>query len=257
MRKSDYRASWLPTLLLLTLAAALGLLGAQACEDKDRDNIANDNDNCRYVYNPKQNDEDQDAEGDACDEETPLYGRRFANCYQSTLVPIQGDPVEDIVTAILAVDDVSFTMEAQFPQTLNFAFTTGEGRHNGRDFWFMSDDLTSWNFTGWFVEGVGAEPEQGGTVQLIQGSYILLECLHCYGDPDMDDYVYWTELSHGDWLAQRMPPDYCALESDDDDDDDDDDDNDDNDDDDNNDNDDMTAPAAADDDDDEEGNCGC
>lgn len=256
MKMKTGKAPLFRVLLLLAVIAFLGQLGAQACEDKDRDNIGNEDDNCRYVYNPAQSDEDQDAEGDACDTETPLHDLRFANCYRSTLVPTQGDPIEEIVTKILAVDDASFQVEAQLPQAANYAFATGEGSQNGLNFWFMADDLTSWDFTGWFVEGIGAEPEDGGTVQLIQGSFILLECPHCYGDSQMDDYVYWTELSHGDWLAQRMTPDYCGLESDDDDDDDNDD-NDNNDNDDNDNDDDAAPPAADDDDDDDEGSCGC
>jgi hypothetical protein len=51
-------------------------------------------------------------------------------------VPIQGDPVEDIVTAILAVDDVSFTMEAQFRKRLT-SLSPPARAVTTAGFWFM------------------------------------------------------------------------------------------------------------------------
>jgi len=44
-----------------------------SCVDYDADGKMDDADNCRFVYNPDQSDEDEDGEGDACDEEPTIH----------------------------------------------------------------------------------------------------------------------------------------------------------------------------------------
>jgi hypothetical protein len=133
---------------------------------------------------------------------------------------------------------------------------TGAGRQNGRDIWFMTDNKDLFNYWGWFGEGTQTAVDENNVVTTIAGSFQLLECENCFGDPEMNDYVYWSDKGKGTWTAERMPPEYCGVTPDDDDDTADDDTADDDTTDDDDDDDDDDNDAAGDDDDDDNG-CGC
>jgi hypothetical protein len=141
---------------------------------------------------------------------------------------------------------------------LNNRVLPGAGTHHGREIWIMTENVNQLNLYAMFNEGTQVAVDAENVVQRIEGSYHMLRCEGCYGDPDYmgQDYTNWTSFSLGAWVAERMPPEYCIVGPGDDDTADDDTADDDTDDDDDDDNDDDETPPAGDDDDDNDG-CGC
>ena len=201
-------------LLWLSLGAVLVVLflpGAQACDDYDRDNVGNSEDNCKWFYNPAQLDGDQDGDGDACDEETPLYGLLFSTCYRSTLIPTFGESYKDIPTVLTGDDDLEVMMD--MPASLYNRRLIGPAPNNERDIWMMAEDKTWMDYYAVFTEGSSAQVDEDGEVTRFEGVYHMLFCPGCFGNPDADfDYVYWQSMNQGTWVAEKMPPEYCGLE---------------------------------------------
>ncbi len=71
------------------------------CDDSDGDGIYNDEDNCRYVYNPDQEDSDEDGVGDACDNCPDIFN------------PGQEDSDEDGVGDACEAGDGEFYVDGQ------------------------------------------------------------------------------------------------------------------------------------------------
>ncbi|HPM78137.1 MAG TPA: hypothetical protein PK961_13675 [bacterium] len=246
----------LPTLFVATVLTFLP--GVPACDDRDRDNIGNSEDNCGFFYNPGQADEDADGVGDACDTDTPLHGHRFAACYVSRLTPPTGAAYENVRIALTGDEKGHLLAAVDLPPELYYHHLTGEAYHNERDIALMSDDKTTTTYYALFTEGATATVGEDDIIESIQGVYTLLYCPNCYGDPDAAfDYVNWSDLSAGEWLAEAAAPEVCGLEETDDDTVDDDTIDDDAADDDAADDDATDDDAVDDDDDDDDDGCGC
>jgi hypothetical protein len=202
--------------VLLVVALALALLGvaqAPACQDRDRDGVDDSTDNCFGTYNPLQADENGNAVGDACDPDTPMHDYTFDVCYLSTLTPQgPGATLTDVPTAILANDDGrTFEGRMLLPPDVTSMAITGPGSQNGRDIWFMIDTTQLFTFWGVLVEGTETAVDDHNVVQSITGSYVLLDCPNCFGNPDdLDSYVNWTQKSRGVWTANVASPDECG-----------------------------------------------